>query len=325
MDRLTTALVETFVVAGAGVAGFGVASVRAQDYPVKPVRIVAESPGSSSDTLARYIGQRLGAQWNQPVVIDNRGPGAAAPRVAEALPSGYTLWMGSTPSLAGAVSMYKKLAYDPVRDFAPITLVSKAPFVFVAHPSVPASNLREFIAYAKKRAGVVAYSSGGVGTAGYLTTGLFLSLTGISMQHLPQRGVSNSVPALVAGEAAVASYSASSVVPHVKSGKLRAYAVTNDRRFAPLPDVPAAAEAGLPGFEASAWYGMLAPAGTSALLISKLNREIVEILRAPETASAFLAQGAEAAPGSPQAFREWIQSEIPKWAKVIKASGIQPK
>lgn len=325
MHGSAMASIVTSVVASVGITGFGFAPARAQGYPIKPVRIVAESPGSSSDTLARYVGQRLGVRWNQPVIVDNRGPGAAAPLVAEALPSGYTLWMGSTPSLAGAVSMYKKLAYDPIRDFAPITLVSKAPFVFVAYPSVPASNLREFIAYAKQRAGGVAYSSGGVGTAGYLTTGLFLSLTGITMQHLPQRGVSNSMPALVVGEAAVASYSASSVVPQVKTGKLRAYAVTSDRRFPPLPDVPASAEAGLPGFEASAWYGMLAPAGTSAAIISKLNREIVEILRAPETTGVFLAQGAEAAPGTPQAFRELIQSEIPKWAKVIKASGIQLK
>jgi tripartite-type tricarboxylate transporter receptor subunit TctC len=311
---------------GAGIAAAGRLAWCAPDYPVKPVRIITELPGSSGNFLARYVGQRLHERWAQPVVVENRGGiGVSGTLAARAAPDGYTLWTGSTGTIATAVSLYKNVGFDPVRDFAPIVLISKAPLVFVAHPSVPAANLREFIAYAKQHSSPVVYSSGGNGTAAHLATAFFRSLTGIDMRHVPYKGAGASVSALVAGEAAVSSVSASSVVPQVRAGRLKAYAVTSTSRFAALPDVPTAAEAGLPGFEATAWYGLLAPAKTPRAIIDKLNRSIVEILRTPQTAEAFLAQGAEAAPGTPEEFGAWIRSEISKWARVVKEAGLRPE
>lgn len=309
-----------------GVAGSESLAASAQKYPQKPIRIIAETAGSSTDFLARYIGQRLNERWHQPIIVENRGgAGVSATLVSGALPDGYTLWMGSTPSLASAVSLYKKLAYDPVKDFAPITLVSKTPFLLVANPSVPAASLSEFMQYARQRPGTLSYASGGSGTGAHLTGAFFRSLAGIEMSHVPYKGAAAAVMALLAGEAAVATISAPSVVPQVRAGKLKAYAVTSGSRFAALPGVPTAVEAGLPGFEATAWYGMLAPAGTSPAIIGKLNRDIVKILHETKTIEVFLAQGAEAAPGTPAEFGAWIRSEILKWARVIAEAGIRPE
>jgi tripartite-type tricarboxylate transporter receptor subunit TctC len=282
-------------------------------------------PGSSSDFLGRYVGERLGARWGQPVVVENRGgAGVSGTLVAKALPDGYTLWIGSTATLATTVGLYRKISYDPVKDFAPIALISRAPLLFVAHPSVPAANLREFINYARQNHGKVAYSSGDNGSASHLTSAFFSSLAGVNMLRVPYKGP-GFLTALMDGEAHVASISASTVVPHVRAGRLKAYAVTSKSRFAAMPDIPTAAEAGLPGFEAAAWYGVVAPAGAPSAIIAKVNRDVVEILRAPETTRAFLAQGAEAAPGTPEEFGAWIRSEVLKWRDIIKTAGITPE
>jgi len=314
------------VALGIGVTPSECLAASVEQFPERSVRIVAESPGSSSDFFARHVAARLGERWGQPVVVENRGgTGVSGTRVARALPGGYTLGIGSTGTLATTVGMYRNIPYDPIKDFAPIALISRAPLLFVAHPSVPASNLREFMSYARQNSGKVVYSSGGYGTAAHLTSAFFNSLAGTNLAHVPYQGAGAALTALVAGEAHVASISASTVVPQVRAGRLKAYAVTSTSRFSAMPDIPTAAEAGLPGFEAVAWYGIVAPAGTSAAIIARINRDIVELLRAPETTRAFLAQGADAAPGTPEAFGAWIKSEVRKWGNMIQTAGIHPE
>lgn len=299
-------------------------AVLSQNYPTKPVRIIAASPGTSGDLMTRYLGQRLNERWGQPVVIDNR-PGAGAVLAAEvavrAQPDGYTLHMGQLASFAAAPSLYRKLSYDPVRDFAPITLFAQVQLLVIAHPSVPAGSLREFIEYARKRPGTVHYSSGGNGTSGHLTIELISQSTGIRLVHVPYRGVVIATTAIVSGEAQLAVIPIPVALPHVKAGKAKAYAVTSPVRFAGAPDVPTTAEAGLPGIDSSTWFGMYAPARTPPAILAQLNREIVEIARAPATRDWMLRLGASPAPGTPAEFAAFLKAETAKWKKVIELSG----
>ncbi len=300
------------------------AASHAQNYPAKPVRIIAATAGTTGDLLARYLGQRLSERWGQPVVIENRsGAGAtiASDIAAKAPPDGYTLHIGQLASHAAAVSLYKKLAYDPVKDFAPITFYAGVPLVFVAHPSVPANTLREFIDFAGKRPDAINYASASNGTGSHLTTELLKFITGLKLVHVPYKGSGAATTALISGEAQMAAIVLPSILPQVKAGKVKAYAVTSKSRFAVAPDIPTAAEAGLPGFESTAWFGMFAPARTPAELVNRLNRDIVEVVRTPATRDWLLAQGAESAPGTPAEFAAFIKSETAKWKKVIEASG----
>ena len=297
----------------------GTTCVRAEPYPVKPVRILAPSVGGGADTTARYIGQRLTDQWGKSVIVENR-PGAsatiAANIVAKATPDGYTLLMGEGASMVNAVSMFKTLPYSPVGDFAPVTLVATAPLVFVAHPSVPAQTLAEFIAYAKQRS--VNYGSGGEGTASHLTTAMLSQAAGLAMTHVPYKGAGAVLPAVVGGEVAFSSISATTASTQVKAGRLKAYAVTSSHRFANLPDVPTAEEAGLPGFTSAVWFGLFAPAKTSHAIIAKLNHDVGDILRRSDTREAFLARGSVVAPSTPQELGAFLRSEIAKWSAVIR-------
>lgn len=293
-------------------------------YPTKPVRIIAASTGTSGDLLTRYLGQRLNESWGQPVVIDNR-PGAGATLAAEiaakALPDGYTLHMGQLASFAAAVSLYRKLSYDPIRDFAPITLFAHVQLLMIAHPSVPATSLLDFIAYAKKRPGAINYSSGGNATGGHLTMELVNQVAGIRLVHVPYKGVGMATTSIVAGEAQIAAIPVPIALPQVRAGKARAYAIMSRNRFAGALEIPTAAEAGLPGVESTTWFGMFAPARTPPSLIARLNRDIVKVARAPETQRWLLGQGAEASPGTPEEFAAFIRSETAKWKKVIELSG----
>jgi tripartite-type tricarboxylate transporter receptor subunit TctC len=297
----------------------------AQQYPAKPVRIVASATGTSSDYLARYVGQKLTERWGKPVVVENRtgGPAAtAAPTaVARATPDGYTLLMAETASLAIAVSLYK-LAYHPIKDLAPVTLVASAPLVVVGHASLPVSTLQELIAYARQHPHLINYSSGGPGTVAHLTSALLAVLTQVDVVHVPYKGAGAALMAVLGGEAHISSLSATVAVPHIKSGKVKAYAVTGKKRSPILPAVPTGIEAGLPDFEAEVWFGLLAPAGTPSALVTRLNRDVTDILNMPATRSAFLAQGTEPVPMTASEFALFIQSEIPKWARVIKASEV---
>lgn len=297
-----------------------------QDYPIKPVRIITAGAGTFHDTVTRQLGKRLTERWHQPVVVENQ-PGAGltigTDRAAKSPPTGYTLLMADRTCLAAAPSLFKSLPYDPVKDFSPITLVATAPLMLVAHPSIPAANLREFIEYAKRQTGGINFASAGPGTAAHMTGEQFKQISGLNIVSVQYKGGGASTLALMSGETKAGFGSVPNVLPHVMSGKLKAYAITGRARFTGAPEIPTAEEAGMPGFESQQWLGMLAPARTPALLIGKLNRDIVEFLRTPEMQSAIRAQGAEPTPGSPAEFAAFIKSETVKLKKVIELAGIR--
>lgn len=297
-----------------------------QAYPTKPVRIIAPSPATTADFLARGIGSKLSEQWGTPVIVENRSgaPSAMMPAmmVAKATPDGYTLLMGETSSLATAPSLFEKLEYKPMLDFAPITLVARAPLVLIASASMPVSNLEQFIAYAKGRPNALNYASATTGSISHLTTALFLQLTGTEAVHVPYKGAPAGILAVVAGEVHFASIAVSSAMPQIKAAKVKALAVASKRRFVPIASVPTASEAGLSGFECEAWFGLLAPARASAALVARLNSNVVSILVEPAVQQTFLTHGAEPQPSTPGEFKRFIQAEAVRWERTIKAAGI---
>ena len=303
-----------------------VTSTCAQAYPTKPVRVITGSPGSMSDIVTRQVGQRLSERWSQPVVVENRGGagltiGSAV--AAKSLPDGYTLLMADRTSHAAAPSLYQKLPYDPVKDFTPITLVARAPLLLIAHPSVPAANLGEFIAYAREQPRGVNYAAGGPGTASHMTGEHFKHVTAVNLVSVQYKGGGAALLAVVSGEVKVGFSSALVALPQLKAGKVKAYAIASGNRFPRAPDIPTATEAGLPGFESEYWIGLFSPANTPAALVGRINREAVDILQSPAVRDALLAQGAEAAPGTPAEFAAFIKSETVKLKKVIDLAGIR--
>lgn len=299
------------------------APMTAQDYPTKPVRLVTGSVGTGSDVISRVLAHRLTERWGKQVVVDNRSGIISAESVARALPDGYTLLMGQFSTHATAVSIYKKLTYDPVKGFAPLTLAATGPLILVAHPSLPASNLRDFMEYAKQRPGVVNYAATSGSSNSRLTMLLFSGAAGIEMLYIPYKSMSATLNAILGHEAQVSFPTVLASLPHIHAGRLKAYAVTSRNRFAAAPAIPTLAEAGLSGVESNSWWGMFAPAKMSPSLVARLNRDMVEILRAPETHKLMLVQGMESAPGTPEDFATFIKSEIVKWGSVIKAAGIK--
>lgn len=302
----------------------------AQAYPAHPVRIIVPfTPGGSSDVLARAIGVGLGRALNQPVVIDNiagAGGSLGAERAAKSPADGYTLLMGHIGTLAINPSLYPKLGYDPVRSFAPVAWIARVPNVLVVNASVPAKTLKELVAYAKANPGKLAYGSGGNGSAAHTTMEYFKLQTGTSFLHIPYRGTAPAVTDLLAGQVQVLFTGIPALLPHIKSGKVRALAVSSPRRLALLPDVPTVAESGIPGtanFEADQWYGLVAPAGTPADVVALLNKHVNAALEAPEVRARLAAEGAEATPASPQAFGQLIAREIPRWERVIQKARIK--
>ena len=297
----------------------------AQSYPSKPVRIVTGSAGTSGDLLSRYLSQQLNTRWGKPVIVENRTGGGiiAAELVAHAAPDGHTLHMAQQSSFAAAVSLYQKLAYDPIKDFTPITLVAHVPQLLIASPSLPVANLKELIAYVKARPGKINYSSGGPSTTGNLTFELLNTNAGLKLVHVPYKGVSLATNAVMSGEVQLSMVPVSVAVAQAKAGKVKAFAITSRNRFSGAPDVPTIAEAGLPGFEATTWFGMVAPAKLPADIGRKLHTDVVEIIRTPAAREWFLKQGAEPAPGTPEEFTAFMKSEIEKWGKVIRAAGIK--
>jgi len=298
----------------------------AENYPTKYVRIITAGLGTFHDIVTRHLAQRLSERWGQPVVVENR-PGAGltigTAIAAKSAPDGYTLLMADRTSIAAAPSLYKNLPYDPVKDFSPITLVALAPLMLVAHPSVPAANLREFIDYAKQRPGAIDFATAGPATATHMTGELLKHVAAIDLMTVQYKGGGPAIIAIVSGEAKAGFSALPNALPHLTAGKVKAYAVTSKKRFAGAPDVPTAIEAGLAGFESEQWIGMLAPVRTPAALIVKLNREIVEILQSPAMQATLRAQGAEPAPGTPEEFAAYIQSETVKLKKVIEVAGIR--
>ena len=296
-----------------------------QAYPAKPIRLVVPFPaGGTTDILARAVGQKLTEAWGQPVVVDNR-PGAGgnigAELVAKAASDGYTLLMGTVGTHAINASLYAKMPYDHIKDFAPVILVAGVPNVLVVNPAVPVNSVQELIAYAKANPGRLNFASSGSGTSIHLSGELFKVMAGVQMTHIPYKGSAPALQDLIGGQVQLMFDNLPSALPQIKGGKLRALAVTSATRAAALPDVPTVAEAGLPGFEASSWFGVLAPAGTPVAIIARLNAEIANWLASPEAREKLASQGANAAGGSPEDFAKHIAAETAKWQKVVKESG----
>jgi len=302
-------------------------SSAAQGYPVKPIRfVVPYAPGGNTDILSRLLGQKLNEAWRQQVIIDNR-PGAAgtvgAELVARAPADGYTLIMGSFGNIIVANSLYKNLKYDPLKDFAPVALVSLPPGVLVEHPAVPAQNVRELIAYAKSNPGRLNYGSPGSGAWNHLFFELFKTSAGVSIVHVPYKGIAPAVVDLLGGQVQLAISAFPTALPHVRSGKLRALAVTSAKRSGLMTDVPTIAESGLPGYEAAGWFGVLAPAGTPPSVVTKLNTEINRILELPEVKASLASDGAEPAGGSPAQMADSARAASIKWGKIIRELNIR--
>ena len=298
----------------------------AQTYPNRPVRMITGSPGSTSDIAARFVAQKLTQLWHQQVVVDNR-PGAGgiigAEIAATSNPDGYTLFVGQIGTHASPQFLFKKLAYDPVKDFAPISLMTNSGIALVVNASVPAKNVKEFVAYAKAKPGGVNYGSAGGGTSSQLSGELFNQITGAKLVHIPYKGAGFALSGVVAGEVQAAFLSTTTASAQVKAGKLRALAVLSAKRFAAAPDIPTAAEQGYPGIDASVWFGLFAPAGTPKAIVMKINQAVVSSLQTPDAKRVLEGQGAEAVPSTPEEFGAFLKSEIAKWGKVIKEAGIK--
>ena len=298
----------------------------AATYPNKTIRIFGQGTGSTADYLSRYVGQKLGERWGQPVIVDSRaGAGGTIPTdiVAKSPPDGYNLVMGHIGPMVSAVTLYgKNLPYDPVRDFEPVTMVGQGVVVLVVQPAMPVSNALEFVAYAKQK-GDLTYSSAGNGSTSHLAGELLKKVTGIPLQHIPYKSAGNALTAMLTGEVQVSFLSPLTAHGQLKAGKVKALAVSSTTRFAGAPEIPSAAEAGIPGMDAKLWFGLFAPAKTPKPIIAKLNREIGDILRAPETQETFLKQGVAAAPGTPEELGEWVKTELARWTPVIQAAGIK--
>ena len=300
----------------------------AQNYPTRPIRIIVVStPGGSVDTMARAVGPKLAARWGQQVLVDNR-PGAggaiAAELVAKAPPDGYTLLMGTIASLATNVSLYKSLPYDPVKDFAPISLVATQNLMLLIHPSVPARSVKELVTLAKKQPGKLTFASAGNGVGGHLSGELFKMLAQIDMLHIPYKGVQPAMVDVVGGQVTMTFASIASGMPQVIGKRLLPLAVTGAQRSPAAKDLPTMIESGIKGYESSTWYGLVAPSGTPADIINKLNTEVVAGLKSPDLSERLSREGADPVGSSPAEFGKYMQSEIEKWRKVIRAAGIEP-
>ncbi|GAA4334415.1 tripartite tricarboxylate transporter substrate binding protein [Pigmentiphaga soli] len=312
------------LVAGLAAATTGGAAVAADSYPSKPIRIVVVyPPGGGIDIIAREMGKKLTDVWGVPVVVENR-PGAGttlgANAVAKSAPDGYTLLMTDI-SFAIAPSLYKSLPYDTVRDFAPISLVNLVTDIMVAHPDVPANNVKELIALAKARPDGLVYASAGNGTLNHLAPEMFKSMAGINMVHVPYKGALAALNDVMAGRGQIYVGALISTVPQIKAGKIKAIAVTGAHRSPVLPDVPTIAESGVPGYDVAAWYGLLAPAGTPQAIVDKINKEVVRIVKEPEFAKRLADDGNEVVGSSPKEFATFLDSEIAKWRKAVVSAG----
>jgi tripartite-type tricarboxylate transporter receptor subunit TctC len=297
----------------------------AHAFPDKPIRfVVGFTPGGPSDILARALGEKLGAQLGQPVVVENR-PGAggniAAEAVARSAPDGHTWLLGNNSILATNQALYRRLSYDPASDFAPVALVAIQPNILVVHPGVPAHTVAELVAYARSNPGKLNYASSGSGAAAHLAAELFKAMTAIDMVHVPYKGAQPALTDVLAGQDQVMFATSASVLPYIKAGRLRPLAVTTAQRSAALPELPTVSESGVPGFEATTWHGVVVPVATAHALVARLNEEINRALSDPRLRERLNGLGAEVAGGTPQSFADYIAREIPKWTKVVKESG----
>jgi len=305
--------------------GLLVSSTAPAAYPDKPIRLLVPfPPGGAADLMARSLGQKLGQQLGQAVVLDNRGGAGgtiAAEAVAKAAPDGYTLLFGTMGTQAINPNLYPKLRYDPVKDFAPVSLTHATPRVLVVYPQMAAKNIAELIALAKSRPGEITFGSAGNGSSGHLAGEYFKSLTGIAMTHVPYKGTSGAMVDLLAGRISMSIDAPAAYLEYIRSGQVRALGVTSLKRMAILPEVPTIAESGVPGFDVSNWLGVLAPAGTPPAVVTQLNRAIVQAMNDAEMRKQLADAGIEAMSSTPAQFAAFTKTEIAKWARVVKASG----
>ncbi len=317
---------KTLAAATLAVASMG-SALAADAYPDKPLTMVVPfSAGGTTDILARIVGQALGQELGQTIIIENK-PGAGgnigAQQASRAKADGYTLFMGTVGTHAINQALYKKLPYDPVKDFAPLSRVANVPNLLVAHPSRPYKTVQEMIAYAKKHPGEVTYGSPGSGASPHVSGALFQSMTGAEMTHVPYKGSAPAISDLLGNQIAVMFDNMPSAIQHVRSGKLRPIAVTTAKRSPELPDVPTIAEAGVPGYEATSWFGLWAVAGTPAPILTKLQTALTKVLKDPAVAKKIADQGGEVVIETPAQFDAFIKSEAAKWGKVVKESGAE--
>ena len=300
------------------------AAAPAQEYPNKTIRLIVPFPaGGPTDVIARTVALKLTESWSQPIVIDNRGGAGGnvgTDIAAKAAPDGYTLAMVIVSHAINA-SLYSKLPYDPVKDFAPVSLAGAATIVLIAHPGVQAKTIKELIALGKSNPGKLSWGSPGTGTPHHLAGEMFKTVTRIEMVHIPYKGAAPAVVDLLGGQVALAFVSLPAALPHIKAGKLTALGVSGAQRSAVAPEVPTIAESGLPGYELENWYGVLAPAGTPRAIVDRLSGEIVKILTTQEVKERLNAQGFEVRTSTPAQFAAYLKSEIVKWAKIVKDSG----
>ena len=317
-----------FTTAVAVALGVASAAALAQSYPLKPIRLLVGYPaGGSVDATSRVIAERLGPLVGQQVIVDNR-PGAtgniAADLLVKAPPDGYTLYMGTVIN-AVSVSLFKSLPYDPVRDFAPVSLTVTTPSILVVNPSIPAKTVKELVAVARKNPGKLTYATTGPGSSPHLCAEMMSSMAGIKMVHVPYKGGAPATADLLGGHVDLSFSNTASAIPHMKTGRLRALAVTSPKRFFQVPEVPTMIESGYPDFNMVAWYGVMAPAGTPAAIVNRLSAEIGKILQMPDAREMLATQGLEAQSSTPAELAKRLKDDIAVYAKVLKDAGVKPE
>jgi tripartite-type tricarboxylate transporter receptor subunit TctC len=324
--RLARAFRPFLLAAAAALAPWPAEAQAPDAWPARPIRFILPfPPGGGTDILGRLIAERLTANLGQPVVTENRGGAGGnvgAEAAAKSAPDGYTIVLVA-PSLAISPSLYSKLNYDPAKDFAPVSLVATVPNVMITHPSVPANTLVEFIRLAKTKPGEMNFGSGGSGTSNHLAGELFNIVAGVKLVHVPYKGVNLAMNDVLSGRIQLVVIGIPAAAPHIKAGKLRALALLAPARSPVLPDVPTVAEAGLPNFEVTTWYGILAPAGTPGPIVARLNAELVKIMHAPEMKEKLDAMATDAVTSTPEEFAGLIKREIVKWGEVVRDAGLK--
>lgn len=317
---------KTIVIAvGAALLALGTPA-QAQSWPAKPIRFVVPfTPGGGNDTIARLIGQKLSASLGQQVVIDNRagaGGTIGAEAAARSAPDGYTMFLAGVATHGINPNLRAKMPYDPVKDFEPVSLIASAPLIVVVHPSLPVRSTKDLVALAKAKPGELTYASNGAGGSSHMAVELFNMMTGTKMLHIPYKGLSPALTDLISGQVQVMFSSAVAMLPQVKTGRLRAVAMTGAKRSPALPDVPTVAESGVPGYETGSWYGVVVPAGTPRPIVQRLAQEIVGISRSPEINQRLVEDAAIPVGSTPEEFGAFIRSELARWAKVVKQGRI---
>jgi len=298
-------------------------------YPSKPIRLlVGVPPGGTTDLVARLVGDQLTKQLGQTVIIDNRGGAGgniAAEAVAKSAADGYTLFLGPVGTMTINPFVYAKMPFDTMKDFSPISQLTSLPIVMVVNPSVPAKNLKEFIAFAKAKPGEASFASGGNGTQTHLAGEMLKTMAGIEMIHVPYKGTAPAMVDLLGGRVSAMFDQIATALPHIRAGKLVAIGVTTAKRASVAPDIPTLAESGVPGYEATTWHGLFAPAGTPKEVIARLNAETVKALTAPELVEKFKANGVDPVSSSPEEFGAFVQAELNRWRDAVKAAGLKPE